>query len=237
MEKESKIYGFIKAIEKQYFDSFINNGQICMNTAKWFRDYEKNDENIGDSAEGAIVSFGNGFTISVADPIVDYASEEERKEKIRKSNWSIPFLAEKLRMFDGRDANILSLYAITLPESDDNENKHLIPKKFIDEFSNHRFAFIFNPEIFISRITNALISLDKYMERCIVTYYPLDNVMRKDLSFFHKQDRYSYQNEYRLVLYDENPKQRIINIGSLDDICIEIDLNKHNYFDKFGYVI
>jgi len=232
MEKETGIIAFIKAIDKQFFDRFINNGQICMNTAKWFRDYEEKDENIGDSGEGAVLSCGNGFTISISDPIENYTSKEERKEK---PQWSKPFSGEKLRMFDEQNANILSLYAITLSESNDNEYQHLIiPKKFIDEFSNHRFVLIIEPKIFFTRIIKALINVGKSMKSCMVTYYPLDSVMRNNLTFFDKQDRYSYQNEYRLVLYDESPKQRIINIGSLNDICLEIDLNKHYYSGKHG---
>ncbi|MFA8437038.1 MAG: hypothetical protein ACEPOZ_21235 [Marinifilaceae bacterium] len=229
MEKESKIYAFIKAIEKPYFNSFINEGQICMSTAKWFREYEGIDDNIGDAGEGAITSCGNGFTVSFADPIDNYSSEEELKEKLKKSQWSKPLSGVNLRMFDRNNANILSLYAITALDINGKAHKHLVPKKFIDEFSNHRFVLILNPKNFIERIANTLNRLNKSPIGGMVKYYPLDNKMRSNLTFFHKQERYSYQHEYRLIFQDENPEKKIINIGALDDICMEIDLNRHCY--------
>lgn len=236
MGKESKIYAFIKAVEKQYFDNFINEGQICMSTAKWFREYESIDDNIGDAGEGVISSCGNGFTISFADPIEDYTSEEDLKEKLDKSNWSKPLSGVDLRLFDRNNANILSLYAITVSDFRGKAHNHLVPKKFIDAFSNHRFVLIRNPRKFIERITNALKRLDKSLKGGIVKYYPLDDKMRNNLTFFHKQERYSYQHEYRLIFQDENPKKQIFNIGDLDDICLEIDLNKHYYAGTFDNI-
>ncbi|MCT4581953.1 MAG: hypothetical protein N4A35_11080 [Flavobacteriales bacterium] len=223
---EIKIYAFIKAVDKKFFDSFINEGQICMNTIKWFREYEKFDKNIGDGSEGAIATCGNDFTISFAAPIENFNSPKELNEKIDKANWSKKFSGENLRMFNGDDANILSLYAITYSDYTQKLNGDLVPKKFIDEFSNHRFILIYNPRLFISRMEEAISKIGKSMKLRMVEYYKLDNKLKKDLSFFHKQDIYSYQNEFRFILKDKNPEMKILNIGSLVDICAEIDLHK-----------
>jgi len=224
-----KIYAFIKAVDKQFFDSFISEGQICMNTIKWFREYEKFDKNIGDGSEGAIATCGNDFTISLADPIEDFSSPEELNEKIDKANWSKKFSAENLRMFNGDDANIFSLYAITYSDYTQKLNGDLVPKKFINEFSNHRFVLIYNPRMFISRMEDAINKIGKSVKLEMVEYYKHDNILKKNLSFFHKQDIYSYQNEFRFILEDKKPEMKILNIGSLNDICAEIDLNKQPY--------
>ncbi|MFD3002635.1 hypothetical protein ACFS7Z_19850 [Pontibacter toksunensis] len=229
MEKEFAIYAFIKAVKKQYFDSFINDGQICMNTAKWFREYEETDDNVGDAGEGAIASWGSGFTVSVGDPIEEYTLEERIKETRDESNRVDFGPSSNFMLFNGEDANILSLYAITTLNSNVKEHKHFVPEKFIDEFSDHRFVLIFNPCEFVDRIRKRLNILNKSLEEKMVKYYPVDDKMRGNLDFFCKQKRYSYQNEYRLKFNDENPKMQIIDVGALNDVCFEIDLNNHIY--------
>ena len=224
-----QIYAYIKAVDKQYFGSFINEGEICMNTAKWFRDYEKNDDNIGDSVEGAITTCGKDFTIRFADPILSYTSEDDLNEQMKNRNWSDPLKGESLRMFDGRDANIFSLYAITHNPTEGNKYTHKVPEKFLREFSNHRFVLILNPRVFTNRIGEKLIEMDKKPYGSIVKYYPFDSLMRQNLSFFDKQDKYSYQNEYRILFEESNPSMQIFNIGSIQDISMEIDLYNQCY--------
>lgn len=233
-KQESKIYAFIKAVDKQYYDRFINEGEICLNTAKWFRDYEEQDDNIGDTSEGAVASCAKDFTVRFADPILSCSSEEDLKEKLKTRDWSEPLSGQSFFMFNRDNANILSLYAITISETGIKEFKHLVCKKFIDEFSNHRFVLIKNPTVFTSRVAKALTDLGKYPKGSIVNYYPFDSIMRKDLTLFDKREKYSYQNEYRIIYSDNNPQTQIIKVGSLSDIILEIDLNKHSYWGNFG---
>lgn len=229
IKNEPRIYAYIKAVDNQYFDSFINEGEICMNTANWFRDYEKYDNNIGDSGEGAIATCGKDFTISFADPILSYTSEVDLNEQMENRDWSEPFKGVSFKMFNGRDANIFSLYAIIHNPTEGRKYTHKVPEKFLREFSNHRFVLIFNPRIFINRIGEKLIEMGKKPYGSIVKYYPFDSFMRQNLSFFDKQDKYSYQNEYRIVFEESHPAMQIFQIGSLKDISMEIDLYKHCY--------
>ena len=68
---------------------------------------------------------------------------------------------------------------------------------------------------------------------CIVSYYPLDSSFRRNLTFFDKQDKYSYQNEYRILSQDKNPEMLIFRIGSLQDYSLEIDLYQNSYVGNF----
>lgn len=232
-KQETKIYAFIKAVDKKYYDSFINDGEICLHTTKWFRNYEEQDYNIGDLSEGAIVSCSKNFTVRFADPIESYSSKKDLEEQFRNRDWSNPISGESLNMFNGNDANILSLYAITLIINDKKEYTHLVSKRFVDEFSNHRFVLILNPKLFISRVTKALIDLGKSPKGRIVKYYPSDGILRKDLTDFDKREKYSYQKEYRILYHDSNPETQIIKVGSLTDIIFEIDLYKGYYSGNF----
>ncbi len=231
-KSESTIYAFIKAVEKPYFENFINDGEICMNTAKWFREYEQ-DENIGDSGEGAFAACGTDFTVRFADPI-EGSTKEEIDEKLKNANWSTPLKGESLKMFNERNANILSLYAITLDKTEKKTHTHFVPQKFVEEFSNHRFVLITNPKKFTTSVAERLLSLGKRPMGSIVSYYPHDSSWRRNLTFFDKQDKYSYQNEYRILSKDKNPELLIFKIGSLLDYSLEIDLYQNCYVGNFG---
>jgi hypothetical protein len=230
----SQIYAFIKAVKKEYFESFINEGEICMNTAKWFRDYEQTDINVGDAGEGAIASCGTNFLVRFADPIVGYSTKEELDEKLKNANWSVPMKGESLRMYNQRNANILSLYAITVEGTEKKSHIHYVPQKFMEEFSNHRFVLITNPKNFTTSVGEKLMSLGKRPFGCIVRYYTHDNLMRQNLTFFDKQDKYSYQNEYRILSQDKNPEMLIFKIGSLREYSLEIDLYENYYVGNYG---
>lgn len=227
MESENKILTFIKAIDKQFFNNFINDGQVCMNTVKWFRDYEKQDSNVGDKFEGVRMACGKDFTVRFADPIKSYSSKEDLKRQLDSANWLELGKGVDLKMFyDSDNANIFSLYAITSHALDEKSGNYLVPKKFIDEFSNHRFVIFIDPMTFLSRMNIAISKLGKTMKSGMVQYYKLDENLVEDLGYFHKPARLSYQNEFRIVFEDEKAVQQIFNIGSTNEICIEIDINQ-----------
>ena len=228
-KKELKKYVLIKAVDKRYFDSFVNEGEICFNTAKWFRDYESQDDNIGDAGEGAIASCAKDFTIQTADPIVSCSSKEDLDEQLRTRNWSKPVSGHSFLMFDKGNANILSFYAITISDLGQIEHKHVISRKFIGEFCNHRFVLIKNPGLFISKVEEALKNLGKKPQKGEVFYYPEDNSMRSNLSYYHKREKYSYQSEYRITYKGVNPQKQVVKIGSLKDMIFELDVCKTSY--------
>jgi len=228
----SKILTFIKAIDPRYFDSFMDIGQVCMNTAKWFRAYEAQDSVIGDMFEGVKMACGKDFTVRIADPIFSYESEEERDREFAASNWTEVGKGVNLRLIDENDnANIFSLYAITQDASEDKSGNYLVSKKFLDEFPNHRFVLFLDPMAFLSKMETFISGLGKVMKSGMVEYYKLDEKLVQNLSYFHKPDNYSYQNEFRLVFMDDNADRRIISIGSLNGVCVEIDITKKYYFE------
>ncbi|NWJ50657.1 MAG: hypothetical protein HXX14_07325 [Bacteroidetes bacterium] len=220
---EINIVAFIKAVENKYFDDFIKKGQVCFNTVKWFREYEKSNQNVGDSYEGVEIACASGMTISFADPILTYSSEEELNNQMAKKDWKVLGIAQDFKLFDSTyDANIFSLYAITSSIYDGSIEEHLIPKKFIEEFSNHRFILIVNPRIFLAKMKNALRQQYRSMKYGMVKYYKFDEQLQSNLTCFDKKDKFAYQNEFRIVSADCNAERKIWNIGSLQKICYEM---------------
>lgn len=228
---EIKIEAFIKAVDSQFFDDFIYKGQICLNTVKWFRDLENEDPNIGDSYEGVEMACAKGITVSLADPIVSYISDDDLKSQLDKADWKVfGRNAQDFKVFNSLyDANIFSLYAIKSMTYDGSMEEHLIPRKFVDEFSNCRFVLICSPQIFIEKIKKALKKHGLPMKYGMVKYYKFDEELKKDLTCFNKKDKYAYQNEFRLVSENDNAKRLVFNIGSLKHLCFEIFPQKHMY--------
>lgn len=209
----NRLITFIKAIDKDYFDNFLNNGEICMNTLKWFREYENVDSNIGDKFEGSIVSCGNNFLVKFAD--------------VGKENWTMLGKGENLRVTNREnDANLFCLFTIYSNNIIPHSKELIIPKKYVEEFSHHRFVIFTEPNEFIKRMNQAFLKIGKSMKKGVVEYYKLDDNLKLNLTNFHKPDHLSYQQEYRILFEDQNAKMQILNLGSLEDICIEIDLNQ-----------
>ena len=107
-------------------------------------------------------------------------------------------------------------------------------KKFVDKFDNHIFVLILNPKIFISKVAKVLTDLGRSPKGCIVNYYPSDSILKENLTDFDKKEKYSYQNEYRLLYHDSNPRMQIIKVGSLSDIIFEMDQYNPFYSGNFS---
>lgn len=226
MESKIKIFTFIKAIDKCFFNNFIEFGEICLNTVKWFREYENIDSNIGDSFEGVNLACGHDFTINFGDPITEYNSDEELKEKLNNIEWK--YVGKGINLIgidESINANIFSLYTVFGKNKEKYEGS-LVPQKFLEEFTNHRFVILLQPMVFLSKIENFLKENNRPTKRGLVKYYKLNREIVENLSLFNKPDRYSYQKEYRIVAENSYAEQRIVRIGNLNEICMEIDIRK-----------
>lgn len=211
--KNYSIAAFVKAIDSQYADAFINKGEIYLNTLQWFRNYEK-DNNIGDHFEGADAVCGNGMKLYYA-PIGEYDKFKLLTDKL-----------ENFQIYNTKiNGNILSLYAISGQPSD----IHDVKLKFINEFSHHRFFLITAPSLFLDKIRNALQPEIQNNLRCgLVSYYKLTDEFTK-ISVFHKRETYGYQNEFRLFIPDSNATPLTLHIGDLHRMAFEIDLKNKMY--------
>jgi len=226
MESGERVITFIKAVDKCFFDDFVNFGEICLNTIKWFREYEDIDSNIGDSFEGVNFACGHGFTIKFGDPITESKSEEELNERLDNLEWTDIGKGINLKgVNESVNANIFSLYTVFC-KNDEKYEGPLVPPKFFEEFSNHRFVIFLFPLVFLSKIERALQENNRPIKGRLVKYYKLNDKIVENLSLFDKPDKYWYQKEFRIVVEDSNAETKIVRIGSLNEICMEIDVRK-----------
>lgn len=209
MAEEKKIEAFIKAVDNKYFDAFINEGEICMNTFQWFRDYELENSEVGDKYEGAIFAAENDVTISTA-PI----GRPELFEVLSNK-------AKDVCIYNSSEnGNILSLYTIC-----GDTDIHYIPNKFIDEFNSHRFCLITDPRLFIDRLYAEIKKRDYTADTLLVKYLTANGAWNP----FCKREKYTYQNETRVFLKDPDARTQIFKIGSMKDFAFEIFPQKLMY--------
>lgn len=212
MKKLIRIKAFIKAVDKDYFDAFLNDGEICLNTLDTFQKLEAEHKAIGDRYEGASYAISKGATIEVA-PLGKFDQFKTLSKNVKN-----------VRFFkDGDNGNILSLYSI----SDDNEI-HIIPKEFIKEFNNHRFCLIYAPYLFLERLNSEIIKKGFVPKTQKVNYFPESEKLRV-LTPFDKRMKYEYQKETRVYFKDSMAKRQIFKIGSMRDFAFEILPNKNMY--------
>jgi hypothetical protein len=212
MKKTITIEAFIKAVDKEYFDAFLNHGEICLNTLKTFQKLESLNDAIGDKYEGASHVIGKEATIKIA-PLGKF----DQFKTLSDSAEDVLFYK------DGDNGNILSLYSI----SNDNEI-HVIPEEFIKEFNNHRFCLISAPGLFLEKLNNEIIKKGFTPTTMAVSYFPTNNNLRS-LNPFEKRNKYAYQKETRVYFNDPMAERQIFKIGSMRDFAFEIFPNKYMY--------
>lgn len=205
MEKIITIEAFIKAVDKEFFDTFLNEGEICMNTLKTFQKFESKNKAISDKYEGAIFAIGKGSTISIA-PIGKY----DQFETLATNVEDVLFFNEEY------NGNILSLYSIT-----DDHNIHVIPKEFIKGFDNHRFCLITAPGLFLEKLHKEIEKRGFTQTTKVAYYFVPDNNLKK-LDPFQKRDKYAYQRETRVYFSDINAELQLFKIGSIREFAFEI---------------
>lgn len=209
MAKTKNVEAFIKAIDNQYFDAFMNEGEVCMNTLQWFRNHECENPEVGDKYEGAIFAAENDATVSIA-PI----GQPELFEVVTNK-------AKDACIYNSREnGNILSLYTI-LGDID----IHHIPIKFIDEFNKHRFCLITAPGLFLEKLYAEIGKSGHIADTLLVKYLTPNGAWCP----FYKREKYTYQNETRVFLKDPDAKTQIFKIGSIKDFAFEIFPQKLMY--------
>ena len=209
MAEAKKVEAFIKAVDSQFFDAFINEGEVCMNTLQWFRDYEFENSEIGDKYEGATFAKENDVTISMA--------PNGRPELFKV----LTNKAKDTCIYDSREnGNILSLYTIL-----GGADIHYIPNKFIDEFNHHRFCLITAPGLFLEKLYSEIEQHRHTADTLLVKYLTPNGAW----SPFYKREKYLYQNETRVFLKDPNACMQVFKIGSMKNFAFEIFPQKLMY--------
>ncbi len=204
-----RIVSLIKFGKKEHIEQLYNEGIIYMNTINWFRDYEA-DQVRGDQNEG---------TIWIGQPpeISSIRLKTESKEILLKNTGPI-------KIANGI-GNVFCTYAITRGEDQDLIKPDISKDNF--QFGD-TILLINNCSEFISRITKIVQESEYSIKRSPVRYIDFDQ-HHGSVEWFDKDKKYSYQNEFRILIQPGLGDLLKLNIGSLKNcscILTKNDLSK-----------
>jgi len=113
--------------------------------------------------------------------------------------------------------NILCLYSVYNEKDEISEN-------YLKVFEKRKMCVI-SPRPFLSRLVDKLNEKGYNILCGKVEYFNEDESQFSFLPPFRKQNKYSYENEYRILAYNTEDKPIEISIGSIKDIAFEVDFN------------
>ncbi len=208
MNQESKQF-FIKIGKREYIEELYNKGKVFINTVDFFRKH-KNPE-IGYNKEGVdeVVPLNTPVYINGID-IPDN----------RPDNITITYD----KALEYTETHI---YSMTYKEMIMEASQEKLPfnVNFLEgnykEFGD-TILFIISPNLFIEKLENALKKKKRKFEKGLIKYKE-----DKKWDVFTKPMKYKSQNEYRYAIYGiDNKKPLVLELGSLQDIAIIMDLAK-----------
>lgn len=208
MKKDNKnisIYMLYKFGKEEYMRALFDEGLIYFNTIKFFQNYES-DDGRQDINEALLLKMENA-SLWIDDKIIAEKVDSKLFSYLSQNFSTITHIYSLTGFFNGHQTY--------------NENKLFNDKLF--ELGEY-FVQINKPKIFIDRIT-------EYLKPLIANnnpkYYTAGKVFYSDSSclnplnnLFHKNSKYEYQSEFRLLLAcQQNTEPFYIKIGSINDIA------------------
>ncbi|OAD92726.1 hypothetical protein A7A78_02110 [Aequorivita soesokkakensis] len=195
---------FLKFGSEKNMTDFIENGTVYFNTIDYFQRLEEQGLR-GDKYEGTT-------------KITNYHEYEYLKVTITipETGKQIPINPTKfhLREFlSDIKGNLYSIYCIR-PKDIIGVEDFKVDKR-VREFGTH-FVLIKDVGKFINKVCDELEKIKMDFSTRQVEYYEKDKI-NGDITLFHKMKEFEYQNEFRIVLYNEKMEPKVIKIGSLKD--------------------
>jgi len=218
--KHSMLFKFGK---KEYMQKF-QEGEVYMNRIQYYIDLakEKNDEFIGDEFEATIPL--NNVTMQMLEPDTGNLLGEA------KGNLNLTY-------GDIKKYPIYCLFSLNFNNVIDNilyvdDNRLEVRYEFTSEqmeqikkYFGDTVVAITDPDKFIEKILNYSKSNNICCMNGGVKYYSnnqkehlVDCKENPDNIAFWKREKYKEQQEYRIMLCQENEKEKIIDIGNIKDI-------------------
>lgn len=210
------IFALVKLFQKQeYLDDFLN-GSLYMNTVAFFQNEEQNNESIYDKYESTSAHWQPNQVEMKFNEIV-----------ITPNDLAGPVVIQT-KAFD--NFNIFCMYAINsgnCKELNDDNYEEFINSLRIHKKNNEFGDFsviVTNVTEFFERVKQAIMKNNFYMKANFIDYYN-DEYHGSFISgieaLFHKKKKFSFQNEYRIVINNmtNNNQAYRLEIGDISDIC------------------
>lgn len=223
--------GFIKAVSNEYANKYFYKGEIFFNTLSYYQKLEREDDNIGDSGENPFCYYSEAYAYISKNIDVSISKAMDIK------SYECGFKVNDLILSSINNKNVIhSLYNVkeldydqekSLGSNQKNLFKIYIDPKFHEEYKNtSRFFYIYEPQVYLDRIITQLEKNGLKLSRHYQVEY-LDSkheFVQLTADPFKKRNKYSYQNEYRLLVEKTGIGPLTIHINSLQDIAYEVQL-------------
>ena len=194
----------VKIGKKQYMERLIENGEVYMNTTRFFKEHENPE--IGDLFEGALY-IKDGRVLEYRE-----SSDNEKLFCMWHINDTIP-VDEELVYYayydDETDKAKLALDLRKLSGFTDDEDPYMVVVYNVKEFNNR-----FKEACKKSNV--------EFIDNRAVSYYDEQTISpNRVVTPFMKRNKYRKQQETRYVVYKKDENPLTISLGSLKDIaCI-----------------
>ena len=196
---------------KKHMKSFLEHGQLCMNSMNYFHEVE-GDALRHDPYEGlvSIKQMKNGILKRV-NPETGEHEEVARitKATIRESNSNIEYL------------NLFCMFAVDIEGYNALSFSEHVDERVWKDFGDS-LVMILDLDEFISRVKIAAEKEGVHVKFGLVRYKDFDTY-EGDIGPFLKSHKYSYQNEARFVALNQKSERLFLNIGPIDDIAKLMD--------------
>lgn len=219
-------YYFLKTFAKESYAENFLNGSIFMKPLEYFTTLDASDESgRGDRHEGISAWLQpNMVNIKIGGI------------KICSDDLTAPVVCRhKLQLAK----NVLCMHAAYISDSapldllrtTDSGNQLRIPSENIS-LGQHS-VFIKDGEEFLNRVKNAVLDKNLSMRCGLVNYYDpaiAHSQFNDDDAPFNKQQKFSYQREYRIVIEksDSVPCDFTLEIGCIRDIALPMSIDEIN---------
>ena len=204
---------YIKFGEKEHLEKMRTEGLFYCNTITFFSNLE--DEHRGDPFESVIKLDYKEKVIIQLKPADDPTAEWKKLN------------ASKVHYKEYYEEPLGNIFCFSAFKITPKKEVSILP--FDKKILNFKYGLlILRQDIFIERLNDALAKLD--FKTCLkpVEYLDLSKYSGKK-NLFQKNLKYSWQEEFRLILYTNKYKRNDpfeFSIGNIEDISEIIDLNK-----------
>lgn len=210
----STIQFFLKFGQTEHLEQLLTKGRIYINNAHFFKK---------ESSHGRFdIAKGRQTIIHVKDTILEVkASEEKEWKKLKVKTGLFENYVNIDRVF------IYCLFCILSTETKEMPRFELTND--IKEMGES-YLLIKNAKEFMHRVVVGLKQNNYQYQYDVVNYYDPKLDYQK-LGLFHKQEKFKYQKEFRILIESEPTEHIQFDIGNLEDISEICPVNKFKGFD------
>lgn len=214
-------HGFIKAVPEEYAGEYFNQGKVFFNKLSYYQEIEEEDDNIGDRMENL------SFNFPKAKMYLTTNIDQPKERLLDIDNYEVCIPTDFIQGSKKNNTDVVHcLYMTKINIMEESPNRVTLPvnTQYLQNYNDSRFFLIFDHKEYVKRIIDKLegLGLDEIKCKSVQYFSNEDELFHVNGNPFKKRERYSYQNEYRIYVKKEDISTLTLEIGSLQDIAIEI---------------